>query len=142
MFNSHRVARAIKISNVRDGLSKTIAVGEVTRFGMTETGMKQFAASDTWVPRIVAYDGWAESLVRYIRGRSGMTHTSDVVIRPNASRTAPDTPKLENAFNSEHPGGLLVVAGDGGVHFIKDTIDGDVWQALGTIAGRETIDWQ
>ena len=44
------------------------------------------------------------------------------------------------AFNSRsyHEGGVHVLFGDGSVTFLKDTIDGRVWRALGTISGGET----
>ena len=37
----------------------------------------------------------------------------------------------------EYPGGVNVLVGDGSVRFVKSTIDGMVWRALGTIAGGE-----
>ena len=40
---------------------------------------------------------------------------------------------------SYHPGGVNAVFADGSVHFIKSTIDGNTWRALGTIAGAEVI---
>lgn len=38
---------------------------------------------------------------------------------------------------SYHPGGVNVLMGDGGVHFIGTGIDGMAWRWLGTIAGGE-----
>lgn len=40
---------------------------------------------------------------------------------------------------SYHPGGVNSLLGDGSVRFIKSTIAGNVWRALGTIGGREVI---
>ncbi len=40
---------------------------------------------------------------------------------------------------SYHPGGVDVLLGDGGVRFIKSSIDWQTWRALGTIAGCEVI---
>jgi len=40
---------------------------------------------------------------------------------------------------SYHPGGVNIVAGDGSVRFIKSSVDGFVWRALGTVAGGEVI---
>jgi prepilin-type N-terminal cleavage/methylation domain-containing protein/prepilin-type processing-associated H-X9-DG protein len=40
---------------------------------------------------------------------------------------------------SYHPGGVNALMGDGSVRFIKSTIDGRTWRALGTIAGGEVI---
>ena len=41
--------------------------------------------------------------------------------------------------SSRHPGGVNLLLGDGSVRFIKDSIDRQVWRALGTIAGGEVL---
>ena len=38
-----------------------------------------------------------------------------------------------------HAGGVMTLLGDGSVHFTADDIDASLFQALGTIAGGETI---
>ena len=40
---------------------------------------------------------------------------------------------------SYHPGGVNILSGDGSVRFVKDTINGLVWRALGTVSGGEVI---
>jgi prepilin-type N-terminal cleavage/methylation domain-containing protein/prepilin-type processing-associated H-X9-DG protein len=40
---------------------------------------------------------------------------------------------------SYHPGGVNALRGDGSVKFVKGTIDGNVWRALGTVAGGEVV---
>jgi prepilin-type N-terminal cleavage/methylation domain-containing protein len=40
---------------------------------------------------------------------------------------------------SYHPGGVQILLGDGSARFVKSTIDGMVWRALGTIAGGEVV---
>lgn len=40
---------------------------------------------------------------------------------------------------SYHPGGVNVLVGDGSVRFIKSTINGTTWRALGTISGGEVL---
>jgi len=40
---------------------------------------------------------------------------------------------------SYHPGGVDVLFGDGSSRFIKSSIDGMTWRALGTIAGGEVV---
>lgn len=40
---------------------------------------------------------------------------------------------------SYHPGGVNALFGDGGVRFIKNTVHGGTWRALGTIAGGEVV---
>jgi len=41
--------------------------------------------------------------------------------------------------SSRHPGGVNVLFGDGGVRFVKDTVDVQTWRAVGTRAGGEVI---
>ncbi len=40
---------------------------------------------------------------------------------------------------SYHPGGVNSLFGDGSVKFIKNTINGPTWRALGTVAGAEVV---
>jgi len=40
---------------------------------------------------------------------------------------------------SYHPGGVNCLFGDGSVHFIKNSISGPTWRALGTVTGGEVI---
>ncbi|AMV38104.1 DUF1559 domain-containing protein [Planctomyces sp. SH-PL62] len=40
---------------------------------------------------------------------------------------------------SYHPGGVNVLLADGSVRFIKDSINGDAWRALGSLRGGEVI---
>jgi prepilin-type N-terminal cleavage/methylation domain-containing protein/prepilin-type processing-associated H-X9-DG protein len=40
---------------------------------------------------------------------------------------------------SYHPGGVNALFGDGGVRFVKSSVDGMTWRALGTIAGGEIV---
>jgi prepilin-type processing-associated H-X9-DG protein len=40
---------------------------------------------------------------------------------------------------SYHSGGVNSLFGDGSVRFVKQSIDGQVWRSLGTIAGGEVL---
>ena len=40
---------------------------------------------------------------------------------------------------SYHPGGVNILFGDGSVKFIKSSVNGLIWRALGTIAGNEVV---
>jgi prepilin-type processing-associated H-X9-DG protein len=40
---------------------------------------------------------------------------------------------------SYHPGGVNSLFGDGSVRFVKTTVAGNIWRALGTIAGGEVV---
>ena len=38
-----------------------------------------------------------------------------------------------------HPGGVNTLFGDGSVRFMKDSVNGQVWRAIGTVGGGEVI---
>ena len=40
---------------------------------------------------------------------------------------------------SYHPGGVYALMGDGSVKFVKDSINGYIWRALGSVAGGEVV---
>lgn len=40
---------------------------------------------------------------------------------------------------SYHPGGVHALHGDGSVRFVKDSISGNIWRALGTVSGGEVL---
>jgi len=40
---------------------------------------------------------------------------------------------------SYHPGGVNALFADGSVHFVKSTIDGNTWRALGSVQGGEVV---
>jgi type II secretory pathway pseudopilin PulG len=50
-----------------------------------------------------------------------------------------DRLSLDTAARSMHPGGVMVLYGDGGVRFAKDTISIQVWGPLGTRTGGEVV---
>ena len=70
----------------------------------------------------------------------------NTVVPPNSTtypgRSAPTRPSATRrscSANSNHPGGVNVLMGDGSVRFIKDSINQQTWLALGTRAGGEVI---
>ncbi|WP_337173841.1 DUF1559 domain-containing protein [Paludisphaera sp.] len=81
-------------------------------------------------------------------GSPGYTYFNTVVT-PNSNQSKWSTCRTDNnngadfaSFinaNSNHSGGVNVSFADGSVRFIKDAIAPDVWWALGTRAGGETI---
>jgi prepilin-type processing-associated H-X9-DG protein len=58
--------------------------------------------------------------------------------RDNCPGCGPDDSLFSNA-QSNHPGGVNVLFGDGSVRFIKDSISPQTWMALGTRANGEVI---
>ncbi len=58
--------------------------------------------------------------------------------RDNCGGCGPDDSEFSNA-QSNHPGGVNVLFGDGSVKFVKDSINMQTWMGLGTKAGGEVI---
>jgi prepilin-type N-terminal cleavage/methylation domain-containing protein/prepilin-type processing-associated H-X9-DG protein len=57
---------------------------------------------------------------------------------PNVPPCGPGSPTF-NAARSRHAGGVNMLAGDGSVKFIKDSINLAVWRAMGSISAGEVV---
>jgi prepilin-type processing-associated H-X9-DG protein len=68
----------------------------------------------------------------------GPDRTSDLDLIGQREKEGGPTFAAVNA-RSRHPGGISTLFGDGSVRFIKDTINGQSWRALGTIHGGEAL---
>jgi prepilin-type N-terminal cleavage/methylation domain-containing protein/prepilin-type processing-associated H-X9-DG protein len=66
----------------------------------------------------------------------GMTVDVDLVSRREASGGPTFAAVTSRSY---HPGGVNVLFGDGRVRFVKETLSGDVWRALGTLSSGEAI---
>lgn len=116
-------------AHVRDGLSQTLAIGELQRLhgpGGSATSL----------------DGWA------VGGVSTLFDTfmnpPNLYLGPMAAVIDPNHPGgFNNGFfespGSEHHGGANFAMADGSVHFILDNIESTIFQALGSIAGSESV---
>jgi prepilin-type N-terminal cleavage/methylation domain-containing protein/prepilin-type processing-associated H-X9-DG protein len=143
-------------SEIKDGLSNTIFVGEQTRYNdhpITYQGT--WSSFNTWAP--AAGNKYVGATFRQILGLS--------VSKPNAPVLVPNIPGQGAAeglakhpqsvvfgqwgFRSPHPGGINFLFGDGSVRYIKNSIDmGNfhmggtnlgVYRALSTRKGGETV---
>lgn len=111
----------IKPKEVTDGLSKTILIAESREEKM-----------QVWIDGRTA----ANTALRYDPDSPGAAGIS-----LNYAPYFSDEGIVSNyGPSSTHPGGALHLAGDGSVHFIRDTISPMIYVALCTRAGGETID--
>ena len=129
---SHRNAK--KISDVIDGLSNTILIGESSR---TAT------ANGNFVPHRAAWafggqgqfdaqaNGYVPSELYSIRsvGANRINESRDYLANPNERNS--------HGFNSNHPGGAVFAAADGSTRFVSDLIEINTLIELSSIAGRE-----
>jgi hypothetical protein len=102
----------VSMSDITDGTSSTIAVGEMAH-PSTDRNKGNFP---TWVG--------AEDNNIYASLRQFEPGNSDGFLPPNTSD--------DRGFSSLHPGGLQVVGADATVHFITEDIDETVLKRLST----------
>lgn len=115
-----RDPKAVKFREVTDGLSKTFMIGETLPADSVYNGVHvhNYPTLPThWPPNNGINDGVM----------TGISSTPNDGVGHRA-----------NSFKSKHAGGLQMAMGDGSVHFINETIDYRLWNALGSRAGGET----
>jgi hypothetical protein len=111
-----RLSYHVKASQITDGLSNTIFMGEV------RPGCSKHVA-----------EGWG-----YSHSGNGLISTLMPINFDSCDRESPsrrcffwDTWTTELGFKSAHPGGCLFVLGDASVQFLPDSIDPYVYNKLG-----------
>jgi prepilin-type N-terminal cleavage/methylation domain-containing protein len=107
-----RVNSATRIREVTDGTSNTIMIGELDRLDVSNSNFSQ--------------DGWA------IGGSPTIFSTCS-----NACR-GPNSNFFEEPA-SEHVGGIHVGLADGSIRFVADTIDKQLFAALGSMQNDEVL---
>jgi prepilin-type processing-associated H-X9-DG protein len=103
------------------------ADGSVSQSGMTTAWIPNTKVS---IPRGPEYKAGVPN------GDIGANQDLDLVGTPESSG-GPTFAAITS--RSYHPGGVNVLFGDGGVRFIKNTITGSTWRALGSVSGSEVI---
>jgi prepilin-type processing-associated H-X9-DG protein len=124
----------IRIVEVRDGTSCTFMIGE----SRWENFMQDDNEMDFWVigsPQIDPCN---------CRGGAAGTEHSEFCGStgvPFNARTIPSTSGYvkELSFSSLHPSGAQFVMVDGSVRFVAFSIDGKLYQALGSRKGRDNV---
>jgi prepilin-type N-terminal cleavage/methylation domain-containing protein/prepilin-type processing-associated H-X9-DG protein len=161
------VNKARTFSSMTDGLSNTILMSEVKAYqayfrdlgqiaGMTPNTIPPANADPASVteqyfgsaPQTSGHTEWVDGLAH----QSGFTTafppnkkimgttTRNVDVDLTTRRESNGGPTYASITSrSYHPGGVNTLKGDGSVKFIKNTISGDIWRALGTPSGGEVI---
>jgi prepilin-type N-terminal cleavage/methylation domain-containing protein len=124
-------ARVVKFKEITDGASYTIVVGESTGKGAEET-YQSGPAENTYSQKQVS-GAWAS-------GRN----ISHIDLDPlNGDPSAINPPEKwqfsKEEFFSDHPGGVQTLRCDGSVHFMSDDTSRDVYFALCSRNGGETV---
>lgn len=150
----------LPVSMITDGLSNTLLLSEKKVGG----GLSSYQSSRDWIDlartidSATSQDEWLSicssldssylSNAQTNSGRnwmiSGAIH-ADFFMSATPNSRIPDcgwtgfTGRGIFAARSYHPGGVNAVMADGSVHWFKSTISKDIWRALGTRSGGETI---
>jgi prepilin-type processing-associated H-X9-DG protein len=121
--------RAIKAADICDGLSNTIAIGE-RAFKWSTPALWGVVPGSELIDRLI--DGRLAAGPGYVLGttfKDGF-NLEEIVDDPREDHT------LAEIFGSMHPGGANFSFCDGGVRFIKDSIDPATMNALSTRCGE------
>lgn len=127
--NSNTMNWTTRISNILDGTSNTIMVGEVTNNSVSYplTALNNFPI---WAGGNPSFSG------------QGRQHNYFRVADVNTPLNLKIGANADRAFGSQHAGGANFLAADATVHFITDSIDTTVYQSLATRAGGETASFE
>ena len=132
--NSNSIPQVIRLAEIVDGLSNTLAFSETIKGQPNGQDLRGFA--------------WWSSGAHFETNLMPNSNQPDVVEqdqycinqRPNPPCVGPTSANPQNiAARSRHPSGVQVSLCDGSVRFISNNIFLDNWRALSTTGGGETI---
>ena len=123
------VAPKMKMAVITDGLSNTMVIGEFApgRDYVLENGVDKNQFARSW------FSGAYESNIGYTIHRNGTPNS------PLATWGSGTYARNLSTVGSYHPGGVNGGMMDGSVRFIPDTIEGNLWFALGTPERGEVV---
>ena len=131
-----------KMRDILDGLSNTLMFGEAepdfvhsvesTRQENQNTGRK-----DHWAIGGDDFDNWEGTDWSEQGGSTAVPINYERPVDARYSDASPEWAAYEVSFGSNHTGGAQFCAGDGSVRFITESIDAELFGALGTRAGAE-----
>jgi prepilin-type processing-associated H-X9-DG protein len=131
----------IKPAQISDGQSNTLLISEkLVRNdlieGRTPSGQSSYSDDRGWT------DGWDPDTIRFTGYQPISDSDSSVCFNANTSISKYCTGEGVDTFffGSSHPSGINAVFVDGSVHHISFSVDGIVFNALGTRNGEEIVD--
>ncbi|WP_227254971.1 DUF1559 domain-containing protein [Frigoriglobus tundricola] len=135
----------VTLLTITDGTSNTLLIGE--KWLHPQQQGKDGGDNEPFVNA-----GWDEDHVRATGGTYnceycfGSTSSTAVSINfvPRRNLDAPNPPSGTTIWNelmgSPHTGGMNALMADGSVHFVAFSVDPNVWSAVGSRAGGETLE--
>ncbi|NDC79526.1 MAG: DUF1559 domain-containing protein [Chitinophagia bacterium] len=129
-----RDAVEVKLADITDGLSKTLAFSEVIRpRGQDPTRCTDFRGLSWWGPgALFSTCGTPNSPLPDVLPRAGDC-ASDEYAPCNCPHTS--SRPIAVLARSRHPGGVVAAKLDGSVEFYTDDVDAIIWENLGTGQG-------
>lgn len=154
--------RRIRWSNVTDGLSQTGMISETVGgpsglrlvqyshvYNVNFPSIKTFPMNDDEVD--AAADYCMDIYYAFPGSSSQVTRGRELILSRNSGYNHVLTPNSPSCYSSRPPfqlyppgslhrgGGVMVLMADGSVRFVSETIDREIWQAIGSIDGQETV---
>jgi prepilin-type N-terminal cleavage/methylation domain-containing protein/prepilin-type processing-associated H-X9-DG protein len=132
-FRTRTLPRTVKLGHISDGTSNTLLLSEAI--------MHEDASPD-WRGDMLNDDEQCGKFMTLDTPNTGI----DWITSASFCRSTPRLPCVANAngkvsARSNHLGGVNVAMCDGSVRFVSDTIPLPTWQALSTINGGETFNY-
>ena len=156
-FYREMTGRTIQPRDISDGMSNTAAISERRAMLNSVVAGSDFANDAVWHHRIVRktatfiadrdqFANECESnsvpplVTQYIEGSYNTIQTPNRHSCRNGDTSDPRSGEYAAiTASSLHSGGVNLALADGSVRFISDSIDRNVWRALGTRNGNEAI---
>jgi hypothetical protein len=151
-FGSTERGRCVATRHIRDGLTQTAMMAESLvddrtrdpRRYRSDTG-RQYGPGERVAFMTACRNAALQPNghgfgVPWLNGSMGTTRYNHVL--PPNTRSCINGSNIPTGIHtpaSEHPGGINLLLADGAVRFVSNSIDVTVWQALGSIHGREAV---